>query len=269
MFGFCVFAAAVSVRDFSPVIIMIVVTAAWLWKIGTWRGGVSWTRFLFWSIRPVMALGAVAVLYGMYWIYMNPDQIPEWLPKKDRILVWAEPQYHPHTGSQVLGSMDLVGDAGWFGAKAWFGRNGAVQALPEVQNDFIGAFMVNRFGGIAGLVLLGIEICYVALLFLLGRAVESTLGRGDFREQNPATVLSYTLYGMGCLHVAHWMISWGNVLGLLPVMGQPMTWVTAGNSHLMFFALVVLITAQITGWVVRPYVEEIRAAGAVPLKEKD
>ena len=58
------------------------------------------------------------------------------------------------------------------------------------------------------------------------------------------------------MHVAHWLISWGNTLGLLPVMGQPMTWLTAGNSHIVGFALLIGFLATVTGWINNTYVAE-------------
>jgi len=38
------------------------------------------------------------------------------------------------------------------------------------------------------------------------------------------------------------------VLGLLPVMGQPMTWLAAGNSHLLLFAYPALAFALLVAW---------------------
>ncbi|MGH7003141.1 MAG: hypothetical protein ACREIP_04265, partial [Alphaproteobacteria bacterium] len=79
-------------------------------------------------------------------------------------------------------------------------------------------------------------------------------------------VLGFVLYGAACMYAAHWIISWGNVLGLLPVMGQPMTWITAGTSHLVFFAMFALTIALVSGWVLRAYIDEVKAS-AMPLKK--
>ncbi|MCW5771217.1 MAG: FtsW/RodA/SpoVE family cell cycle protein [Rhodospirillaceae bacterium] len=270
IFALIVFAMVAGVRDFSPLIIMLTIIGFWLWKVGSWRLERSGLRWLWWSIRPLMVLALLAVIYAGYKIYQDPSILPASVPKKERILVWTQPSYHPHTGSQVLSSMDLVGEAGLKGARQkWldaFGRNGGVMALPEVQNDFVTAFLVNRFGGIAGLVLIATELVFVTLLFMLGGAIERHFGRGDFREQQLGVVLGFVIYGAACMAAAHWFISWGNVLGLLPVMGQPMTWVTAGTSHLVFFAMFVLFVALVSGWVLRGYLDEVKAS-AMPLKK--
>jgi cell division protein FtsW (lipid II flippase) len=270
IFALIVFAMVAGVRDFSPLIIMLTIVLFWLWKVGAWRVERAGLRWFWWSIRPLILLALAAIVYGGYKIYQDPTILPAAVPKKERILVWTQPSYHPHTGSQVLASMDLVGEAGWKGSRQkWFdafGRNGGVMALPEVQNDFVTAFLISRFGAGAGLLLLGVELVFVTMLFLLAGAVERNFGRGDFREQQLGVVLGYVLYGAGCMYAAHWFISWGNVLGLLPVMGQPMTWVTAGTSHLIFFAMFALTLAVASGWIVRGYLEEVKAS-AMPLKK--
>jgi len=241
-------------------VIMTVVLAAWAWKMGGSQGE-FYKGFKIWMlVRPVILLGLVGFLALMYWVYNNPEQVPDGFPQKDRIMVWAQPDLHPHSGSQVLGSMDLVGQGKWDGARDWFGKNGQSQTLPAVQDDFITAFLINRFGGIAGLLLLATQLSYVLLIFGLGRVVERQMEEGDFREQNAGVVIGFTLYGLAWMSVAHWLISWGNTLGLLPVMGQPMTWMTAGNSHLIAFALVILTMALITGWLSLAYSDEDREA---------
>jgi cell division protein FtsW (lipid II flippase) len=266
IFALIIFAMVAGVRDFSPLIILLTIMIFWLWKVGAWQREFSRARYLWWGIRPLLLLGIAAIAYGAYAVYEDPSLIPESFPKKERIMVWAEPRFHPHTGAQLLGSLDMVGEGGWFGAKAWFGRNGAVMALPEVQNDFVTAFLINRFGGLAGVVLLAAELVFITLMFMLGAALERHFGRGDFREQQLGTVLGFVIYGAGCMYATHWFISWGNTPGLLPIMGQPMTWITSGTSHLIFFAMFALTIALISGWILRDYLEEVEAS-AMPFKK--
>ena len=63
--------------------------------------------------------------------------------------------------------------------------------------------------------------------------------------------MSYAIFGLAIMQATHWTIAWGNSLGLLPVMGQPMTWLSAGNSHLLGFALLTLTIGLITAWFAR------------------
>jgi cell division protein FtsW (lipid II flippase) len=179
------------------------------------------------------------------------------MPQRDRILVWSQPELHPHSGSQVLAGMDRVAEGGWLGARDWFGNNEEVMKVPAVQDDFITAFLLNRFGGYAGMALLGLQLLYLMLLFTVSGSIERATESGDFREQQAGRVLGFALYGLGWMHAIHWAIAWCNTLGLLPVMGQPMTWLSAGNSHLMGFALLSLVIALVTSWIARAPAAEV------------
>ena len=169
--------------------------------------------------------------------YNNPDIIPEWIPQKDRILVWSNPSVYLHSGEQVLKSMAVSGVGGWFGATgSWFGHNNTAMTVPMIQNDFIGAFVLYKFGGLAGLFLVIVQIGYVISLFESARILESNDVQ-NFQKRRINKITSLIIYGFGLMLTIQWLISWSNVLGLLPVMGQPMTWISQANSHLLFFAL--------------------------------
>ncbi len=240
----------VGVRDFSPIVILGILMIAWFWKLG--KVDKSEGLAIYWrAIRPLVLL-FIAVFFSLgAWIYNNPDQLPTSFPQRDRILVWSQPERYQHSGSQVLSAMEHVSAGGWRGAGSWFGTNGSVLDIPAVQDDFITAFFLNKFGGIAGLVLIGFQLAFLIVLFRLSRQVQNRTAGGDFHEQNAGTVMSYTIFGLGVMQVTHWTIAWGNSLGLLPVMGQPMTWISAGNSHLLGFALLTLTIGLITAWFSR------------------
>ncbi|MGH6912970.1 MAG: FtsW/RodA/SpoVE family cell cycle protein, partial [Geminicoccales bacterium] len=250
-----ILSVVVGVRDFSPMIIIGLVLLAWLWKVGSSQRGERTGAGLWALLRPGVAVAALFVLGAGLWAHNNAEALPADMPQKDRVQVWAEPELHPHSGAQVLASLDRVGEGGWAGALGWFGPNGRVMDLPAVQDDFITAFFLYRFGGLAGLALLAAQLLYLWCLFLLARAVERRAAEGDFRLQSAGLVLGFALFGLAFMHIAHWTIAWSNTLGLLPVMGQPMTWLSAGNSHLLGFAMATLALALVTAWV-RPTLGE-------------
>ncbi len=82
-----------------------------------------------------------------------------------------------------------------------------------------------------------------------------TLGLGSMHNASDATEargpywLGALLFGLAWMQAAHWAVSWGNVLGLLPVMGQPMTWLSSGNSHMLALAASSLVLGMIGAWV--------------------
>jgi cell division protein FtsW (lipid II flippase) len=89
----------------------------------------------------------------------------------------------------------------------------------------------------------------MVLAMLSGHAQQLSKGR-DFKDRDTWQVFSLILFGTTWMYAVHWLISWGNVLGLLPVMGQPMTWISAANSHLLFFALPALSLSLILAWLI-------------------
>ena len=51
--------------------------------------------------------------------------------------------------------------------------------------------------------------------------------------------------GSGLLFLLQWTLSWSNVLGLLPVMGQPMSLLSYAISHNLFMVLPCLVVIAI------------------------
>jgi cell division protein FtsW len=249
LFFLFVLSAVVGVRDFSPAVILILVLLAWVWKVGGTGGRPAHGPWR--AIRPAIVASTLLVIALGAWIHAHPEILPSGFPKRERVLVWSQPALHPHSGAQVLAANERVSEGGWLGTRGWFGANGDVMDVPEIHNDFIIAFFLNRFGGLAGLALLALQLLYLTALFTLGRRFERWAADGDFRDQNAGRVIGFTLYGLAWMHIAHWTIAWANSLGLLPVMGQPMTWIAAGNSHLLGMAMPTLAIALIAAWTLR------------------
>ncbi len=118
--------------------------------------------------------------------------------------------------------------------------------LPVVQNDFIATFLMVRFGLPAGLALLAAQV--ITVFGLLALAVSLMRERAMGSAQEGANKgMAIILVGIATIFALHWSISWGNALGLLPVMGQPMTFIAAATSHHMLMALPSIAIALIAG----------------------
>ncbi|MDG4552477.1 MAG: FtsW/RodA/SpoVE family cell cycle protein [Candidatus Contendobacter sp.] len=241
-----------AVRDMSPVLLMMLLLLPWLWRIAPHPISNRLSRWAMlgqWGIP----LFAVLLLLLLLDIAHAPEQLPHWMPQYDRFMVWADPAHFRESGFQVQRAMELVAASGWSGAAASpFGWNGAVMRLPVVQNDFIGAFLLHRFGMEGGWILLVFQGVFAAALFTLARDVEAWGRNQNAPEKATGLFLALALFAMAWLVLAHWTIAWSNTLGLLPVMGQPMTFVSLANSHHLFFALPGLILGLAAGWMIKP-----------------
>ena len=240
---------AFGVHDFSPVLILTVLGLAFAWAI---RGRLP--RWLRWLVT-LLPFGFVLIGVAAWW---SPAQFVDALQilggaKGERLLVWANPWGYPDLGLQLQRSLQAIHVGGWLG-HGWFGENGAIMAMPEVQNDFILGFVLFKAGAGVGLLLLVVQLGWVGLLFSLhSRLLASQTGG---RNRGLAMQwLAWLLFGLAWLQMAHWLIAWSNVLGLLPIMGQPMTWLASGNSHLLALGLPTLLLALV-------------AAQAVPTRRK-
>jgi cell division protein FtsW (lipid II flippase) len=243
--GLLVITVLAGVRDISPVLILSVFLLAWIWAVAPHPTEESKKGILF---RGGVVVFLLVSAFAVWWAYTHPRQLPNFLPQRDRFLVWAQPEEYPYAGEQVGKSMRLAGSGGWTGVSTAFAPNGNIMTLPMVQNDFIGSFVLYKFGGFAGMILVLVQIIYVGALFEAGRAARQWGKTARHSEPRRAgDILSLILFGLAWMHTAQWAIAWGNTLGLLPVMGQPMTWISSANSHIAFFALPTLITADLVG----------------------
>jgi hypothetical protein len=125
--------------------------------------------------------------------------------------------------------------------------------IPVAESDFAPAYMLARFGIGVG-VLLYMAQCLLIFMSLYGLIRIHLGGVRGMLDAHLRQFIGVLLAGSITLYVLQWVLSWSNVLGLLPVMGQPMTWLSAGNSHHFFMALPCLISILVA----------LRLAGPMP-----
>jgi len=223
-----------SVRDFSPILIVFGLGLAYLWLVLRHPINPRWQSL--WGGRALL-LGIIGliILFGGI-LHNNPNLAATLgIPQAERFMIWSNSFNYPDTGRQLQLSLQYAHDGSWTG-HSWFGGNGKAMNLPAVQDDFILAFALYKFGGLAVITLLIAQLAWVGLMFSLLRQLLQQLPRPR-DERLAQAMLAYILYGLAWMQLLHWLISWGNVLGLLPIMGQPMTWLSAANSHLLAIAL--------------------------------
>jgi cell division protein FtsW (lipid II flippase) len=245
-FGFGAAFVMLGVHDNSPLVILALVLLPMIW-IGIPDPVVPrMARIALWRTL-LVALPLLMVIGAASWLWFHPPDYLSSLPQADRFRVWSDPLANRFSGEQLLQSLARVQEGGWHGVSSWFGRNGKVMNLPAVQDDFIAAFLLHRFGGLFGLLLVLLQGLWWALLIQLGRGLMTA--HGGREEERGLFRLGALLFGLAWIQAAHWVISWGNVTGLLPVMGQPMTWLSSGNSHMLAIGVSALLLGLVGAWV--------------------
>ena len=239
LFMALVAAALVLVNDFSPLVLL----ACWL--LGIACAYALAARSLWASLLLGLFIAGLVVT-----VWELRHASPEALAKLDfylvRFAVWIAPELHAHTGAQVLQGVQAMQAGQWWGPDGMpllGGVNGKIMSLPVIQDDFSPSFLVWRHGLAGGLALMLVQAGFVLGLLAVGwqeLASAARGGGGDFRRAWLARFTGFALWGGAAFVLGHFMVSWGSNTGALPVMGQPMSFLSSGGSHTLLFLLPLL-----------------------------
>jgi cell division protein FtsW len=227
--------ALVQVDDYSPLVLLLVwaMSMSLAWALAARHRGAT---------VALAGMGCVALLAVAALRTAGAQEIAQWSFYTDRFLVWLDPASHPHTGQQLLLGARAIADGGWLGADGLFGlaslgqQAGEVMRIPAVQDDFAPSFFLNRHGLSGALALWSLQaLLVVALLRTAMRNWLASKSARDFRHAWLARFRCFALCGGAAFLLGHFLLSWGTNLAIFPVMGQPMSFLSAGGSHLLFF----------------------------------
>lgn len=172
----------------------------------------------------LVVFGIGAVTFIILWAFIfEPYQ-------KDRISAFLNPYANiQSSGYHVRQSTIAVGSGMFFGKGVGYGTQSRLQFLPEYQTDFIFAAFAEEWGYVGAFLLL---LLYGIVIWRVLRS--SLLGATNFEM----------LFGVGVaiFLMAHITINVGMNIGLLPVTGITLPFMSYGGSHLLteFMALGIL-----------------------------
>jgi cell division protein FtsW len=236
----------VQIDDFSPLILLLVWSTAMAFAYALAARHHLLTAAL--TVLALLAVGAV-----VYLRLAGTDDLIRWGFYADRFLVWLNPAEHPHTGQQLLLGARAIGEGGWLGADHWFGLRalgqsaGGVVQIPAVQDDFAATFFINRHGLAGALLLWGVQAAFLTGIVLTAlRAHHAGATARNFRQAWSGRFHYIALCGGGAFVLGHFLLSWGTNLAIFPIMGQPMSFLSAGGSHLLFFLCPLLAFSAIS-----------------------
>lgn len=184
----------------------LVLSGIWLWLVmfvGTRRA------FLMLLLTTVV-VGAVVAWFA----FLQPYQ-------KERLLAFVQPERDPlGTGYNVQQSIIAIGSGGFFGRGFGYGSQNQLNFLPERQTDFVFSVVGEELGFIG---VTALFFCYM----LIGWRI--------FRRATAATDDFTLALLIGCLGL--WLIqiivNLGGTMGLLPVTGITLPFVSYGGSSLI------------------------------------
>jgi cell division protein FtsW len=236
----------VQVDDFSPLILLLVwsTVMAFAYAVAAHNNKLA-------AALIAMTLTAAGAI--VYLRCVGTDDLIRWGFYADRFLVWLNPAEHPHTGQQLLLGARAIGEGGWLGADHWMGLRslgmsaGSAVQIPAVQDDFAASFFLNRHGLAGGLLLWVAQAAFLAgIAISAARAYQAGAGASGFRHAWSGRFRYFMLCGGGAFVLGHFLLSWGTNLAIFPIMGQPMSFLSAGGSHLLFFLCPLLAFSAIS-----------------------
>ena len=189
--------------DFGSAALMLAVWGAMLLFAGL-RGRVAAT---------LTGSGVAAALLGWF-VFFEEFQ-------KQRILTFLNPELDPlGQGYNVVQAKIAIGAGGLFGRGLGFGSQSQLRFLPESQTDFIFAAIAEELGFFGVLLILAaVGLLFYRLWNLVAAA------RDDFT--------AYLLTGLGALLFVQFAVNIAMNLGLMPVTGLPLPFVSYGGTALL------------------------------------
>ncbi len=204
--GLYVFLPAVlifSQPDFGSAIILFFI---WLGMI--MASGVSKKHLL-------LVFLVIVLVFGVSWFFVfKPYQ-------KERVVTFLHPLKDVQgTGYNAYQSTIAVGSGRVFGKGIGFGTQSRLNFLPEHQTDFIFAAFAEEWG------LVGVIFIFIFFSIIIWRILKiAFLGRNNFE--------SFFGIGMAIFLVSHFAIHIGMNIGLLPITGITMPFMSYGGSHML------------------------------------
>lgn len=234
LFVFLLAAALVRVDDYSPLVLLLVWSGAMLLAWCASRGRRA-------ALASVLVAACLLAAGGVT-MRAGGDLLGAFGFYPERFQVWSEPTIHPHTGQQMLQGSRAISQGGWLGADrllgmaALGGAAGEALAIPAIQDDFAPSFLLHRHGLAAGLALWTLQALFLAALVRAAAgAWRGAQDAKDFRRAWVGRFQCFALCGGAAFIAGHLLLSWGTNLAMFPIMGQPMSFLSAGGSHLLFF----------------------------------
>lgn len=161
----------------------------------------------------VFAVGAVA--FAGLWMFLFADY------QKARIMNFIHPLADIHgTGWNAYQSTIAVGSGGLLGKGVGYGTQSRLKFLPEYQTDFVFAAFAEEWGFV------GVALLFLMFAVVIWRVLANALvGAGNFEM----------LFGMGLavFFMAHFIVNVGMNMGLMPVTGITLPFLSYGGSHLV------------------------------------
>lgn len=153
--------------------------------------------------------------------------------QQNRIQSFIDPGADPlGAGYNAIQAKVAIGSGGLLGKGFLSGNQTQLQFIPEQWTDFIFCVIGEEFGFIGSFFVLGLFMVMILRILKI-----ATLAKDEF--------LSLVLIGILVIYFVHLMINIGMVVGIMPIIGIPLPFVSYGGSSLVVNMFLLGIAANI------------------------
>ena len=182
--------------------------------------------FLFESVAVVLANLAAGTISQPLW-----NSLAEY--QQNRLLVFLDPEVDPRgAGYQLIQSKVAVGSGGVTGQGFTLGPQKRYDFLPEQHTDFIFSVVGEELGFI------GTTLAILAFGFVLMRLVRMA-------QDSPDPFAGLVLLGILGAWLVHIFVNIGMTVGIVPITGIPLPFVSYGGTFLLMSWVAVAIAVRV------------------------
>jgi rod shape determining protein RodA len=192
------------------------------------------------QIRQVFLLsGGVLFLFGFAYLssYMFTNVLEP--HQQDRIHVWLKPEEADPRGSlyNILQSKIAIGSGGFTGKGYLEGTMTKLNYVPEQSTDFIYSIIGEEHGFIGSVAVI------LLFMILMLRVV-------DIGERARLPFIRHYAYGTVGVLFMHFLVNIGMTMGIMPVIGIPLPFISSGGSSLIGFGLLIgVLLSMDSSWM--------------------
>ena len=182
--------------------------------------------FLYESAAVIMVNIAAGAIATPLWNSLEAYQ-------KNRLLVFLDPAVDPRgAGYNLVQSKVAIGSGGLAGKGYLLGTQKRFDFLPEQHTDFIFSVIGEELG------FLGVGLALLLFAYVLYRLVKMA-------EETDDTFAGLVLFGIFGVWLVHIFVNTGMTVGLVPIMGIPLPFVSYGGTFLLTSWLAVGMAARL------------------------
>jgi len=164
------------------------------------------------SISKLAFTGVIAV--PILWMVMHDYQ-------KKRILTFLNPEKDPFgAGYHIIQSKIAIGSGGFWGKGFLRGTQGQLRFLPEQHTDFAFSVIAEEWGFFLCLLVLILFFLLVMRIFYIATQVQDRYS-------------SFAISGIGIYFLLQVFINLAMVMGMFPVVGVPLPFISYGGSSMI------------------------------------